>query len=338
MKAVRLVLIAGGLLIALVLVAGLIAPKDVTIERSTLIKAPSTAIFPHIKYIDKMAAWHPWLKKDGNLLTSVEGQDGTLDAIRKWDSKNPDVGTGQERIVALVENEMIETDVHVLTPKESHAKSKFVLTDVQGQTQVIWQFKYEVPYPFNAFMMFSDPTSELEKGFSNGLAGLKKILERMERSAVNYMATEYQWRGGLYIIRREKIARTEQLPFAQNALKELMDIRNNAGLKRAGYPIGLIYEEDNETGQIDYAFGIPVYTADDLEDVETVEIQSGAQSFALFVNDLYGDGKKAHSFLTNHINDLGKKELHPNIEEYLKGPLSEEMSGSASVRVIHRYE
>ena len=43
MKAVKLLLIAGGLLIGALLIAGLIAPKEVEVKRSIQIKAPMVA-------------------------------------------------------------------------------------------------------------------------------------------------------------------------------------------------------------------------------------------------------------------------------------------------------
>ncbi|MDX1686009.1 MAG: hypothetical protein R3275_12295, partial [Saprospiraceae bacterium] len=62
MKVLRLILIVIAVLVVAVLIAGLFAPKEVSVQQSINIKAPPAAVFYQVRYLDKMAVWHPLLK------------------------------------------------------------------------------------------------------------------------------------------------------------------------------------------------------------------------------------------------------------------------------------
>lgn len=338
MKAVKLLLIAGGLLIGALLIAGLIAPKEVEVKRSIQIKAPPAAVFPHIKYIDKMAAWHPWLKKDPNLLTSVVGKDGTVGAVRRWDSDHAEVGEGEETILKIEEGAYMESRVHIMSPRESEGINQLSLVDYGGNTQVIWQFKYQVPYPWNAFMLFNDGESGLGDHFSNGLQGLKNILERMERTSVNYMANDYSLETTIYAIIRKQINSSEVDQFAQESLDKLTKMRSDAGLSKAGFPAGFYYGWDMTTDIVDYAFGIPVIEKGVFEGVDYQQVSGTNQAKTIFINDLYSNRKNAHQFLQRHLTSTGLGVVFPGLEIYMKGALSEFPDEQGATRLVYRYE
>ena len=338
MKAIRILLIAAALLVVAVLISGLIAPKEVEVKRSIKIKAPPAAVYPHIEYIDKMAKWHPWLKKDPNVLTSVVGTDGTQGAVRRWDSENSEVGSGQETILEVEKNAYLKSKVEYSKPRTSEGISQFSLVDYGDNTQVIWQFKYEIPYPWNAFMLFSDPETGMGDYFTDGLKGLKNILERRERGSVNYLMNEYSFKGGTYAIKRQRVSMDDLDDFAQESLDQLTSQRDKAGLLKAGFPIGIFFDWDATTEEVDYAIGMPVAEEGIMEGLEYMSIPSTNKAKTIFINDLYNDRKAAHRSIQRQMTKQGLNIVFPGLEIYMKGALSEFKGEASATRVVYRFE
>lgn len=339
MKAVKLILIALGLLIGFFLIAGLIAPKEVSVQRSIKIKAPPIAVFPHIKFMDKMAKWHPWLKHDPKLVTSVIGTEGTVGAVRQWESDNAEVGSGQETILTIEDNAYLETEVTIEKPRKSHGINRFSLVDAGGNTQVIWQFKYEVPYPFNAMMIFSSPDGYMGEKFTEGLTGLKNILERNERTSVKYLMNEHSLQSKTYAYKRAQMSASEMNDFAVNTLKELQKKRVDSGFNKAGFPVGMIFSWDKQKDVVDYAFGIPVLDEKTLSDVEFISIDATNKAKTIFINDLYNNQTSAHDFMRSSMNKQSLNVIYPVLEIYMKGPLSETSEDvNSATRIVYRYE
>lgn len=338
MKALRLLLIAVAILVAALLIGGLIAPNEVHVKRSVSIKAPPAAVFANLQYIDKVAIWHPLLKKDPNVLTSAIGEDGTVGAIRRWESEIPEVGRGEETILEVEKNAYLKSKVEVMQPRSSEGISSFSLVDYGGNTQVIWEFKYEIPYPWNAFMIFNDGQDELGAYFSNGLTGLKNILERRERRAVNYLINDHDLRGNSYAIIRETIDIDRIEDFAEKSLEDLTQKRSDAGLNKAGFPAGFIYEWNTEEGKVDYAFGIPVPEEGALEHEDYLTVEGTNKAKTLFINDLYGDRENAHRAIRAQMTNSGLDIIYPALEIYMKGQLSEFPEDNSATRLVYRYE
>ncbi|MDX1686138.1 MAG: SRPBCC family protein [Saprospiraceae bacterium] len=335
MKVLRLILIVIAVLVATVLIAGLFAPKEVSVQQSINIKAPPAAVFYQVRYLDKMAVWHPLLKKDPNLLTTVIGEDGTVGAVRRWESNDPKVGDGESTILTVEENAYIEYKVNTKSPKTSEGISRFSLVDRSGNTQVIWQFKYEVPYPWNAFLLVSQPTDQLNDYFNEGLRGLKNIMERRERLHVNYMVNDYSMEGGTYAYMREELPAEKIDSFAKRSLKLLTRLRTEAGLLKAGFPIGIIYNWDRQKDLVDYALAIPVVEEDVFPIAKFVTLEDEPVAKTLFVNDLYNDRPSAHAFIEGKLKKEGLEIEYPVFEIYMKGTLAEGSDDNSATRLVY---
>lgn len=156
---------------------GLIAPKEYSLSKSTVINAPKEVIFPHVKYFEKSAAWYPWNKKDPNMISSIEGTDGTVGAISKW-SGNDEVGVGQQEITEIIENESRKTHLKFESPWPSEADTFFKLEDNYKGTKVTWGMSGTYGFIESAFMVFMDMNDLVGKEYKEGLASLKEIAEK----------------------------------------------------------------------------------------------------------------------------------------------------------------
>ena len=168
--------ILGGIL-AFVILLALIAPKHYAVQRSIIINRPLPEVFNYLKHIKNQNHWSPWKKKDPNMTQEYIGTDGEVGFISKWEG-NKEVGTGEQEIMNIIDNERLESRLRFFKPwkSESNAVTKVEGTG-DGQTKVTWGFSGENKVPANIFMMLYNVDKHVGKDFEEGLASLKEILE-----------------------------------------------------------------------------------------------------------------------------------------------------------------
>lgn len=335
MKALKLLAIALILLVALFLVAGLFAPKNQSVSQSTIIKAPAFAVFQHIKYMDKMAKWHPSLKKDPNVQISTQGQDGEVGAIRFWKSENDMVGEGFDEILEMKQDLMLKSKISTVRPKSSTSTSTFLLDQVQDGMKVTWTFDYTVPYPFNAFLLFQDDSDAQKKFFAEGLVGLKNILERFERAAVNYQLSEYDFAGGMYLFQKAKTPYKDVDIFVKKAVAELSNFRKTAGLMKSGNPI-VCLDSWGDDNIVEVRVGVPITDRKDFPDGLVMNLPPREGCKSVYVNDLFGDKEKAHRQIKKQLRDQNIDFDFPIIEEWKKYQEDGQGTQRPSIRLVYQ--
>lgn len=175
LKKVLFVLIS---LIALILIAGLFLKKEMDVERKVSINLPKDQVFDYVRYLKNQDEYGVWQKMDPNMKKSYHGEDGTVGFISKWKSDNEDVGSGEQEITKIVEDERIETKLRFKEPWESESDAYFYFkAESDSTTEVTWSFHGTTPYPFNIMLLFMDMDAMLGKDLEGGLKNLKKVLE-----------------------------------------------------------------------------------------------------------------------------------------------------------------
>lgn len=164
-------------IIVVIIILGLIAPKDYEVNRSIIISKPLPDTFQYLKYIKNQDSWSPWKKKDPNLIQTFEGVDGEVGFISKWKG-NKGVGEGEQEILSIIENESIDTQLRFLKPWKSESIGHLLVDKVdEGQTLVTWGFSGKNKFPMSIFMLFMNMDKAVGKDFEEGLASLKQVLE-----------------------------------------------------------------------------------------------------------------------------------------------------------------
>ncbi|MCF7561407.1 SRPBCC family protein [Sabulilitoribacter multivorans] len=168
------------IIVALIVILGflaLIAPKKYDVSRSIIIEKPISEVFNYLKLIKKQNDWSPWKKKDPHMKQEFIGTDGEVGFISKWEG-NKDVGVGEQEILRIVENEVIESQLRFFKPWKSQSNAYLKVEDLgNNRTKVIWEFSGKNPIPFNIFMLFFNFEKAVGKDFEEGLASLKIQLE-----------------------------------------------------------------------------------------------------------------------------------------------------------------
>lgn len=168
------------LIIALVVILALmalLAPKQYHVKRSIIIRKPLNEVFEFLKFIRNQDHWSPWKQKDPNMTQSSQGVDGHVGFINSWVG-NKQVGSGEQEIVRIVENDRIESQLRFFKPWKSESNGYLIVKKVdEARTEVIWGFSGIHKVPANVFMLFFNMDKAVGKDFDQGLQNLKEVSE-----------------------------------------------------------------------------------------------------------------------------------------------------------------
>ena len=163
--------------VILIVVLAMIAPKSYDVNRSITINKPVPAVFEYLRYLKKQDDWSPWGKRDPNMKKEFEGVDGTVGAISKW-AGNKEVGEGEQEIMRIVDNEVIESRLRFFKPWKSESDAYLkVKEEAADSTTVTWGFSGNNKFPMSIMMLFMNMDKAIGKDFDEGLATLKDVLE-----------------------------------------------------------------------------------------------------------------------------------------------------------------
>ena len=164
-------------IIGLIVLLALVAPKSYNVSRSIKINRLLPEVFDYIKYVKNQNDWSPWKKKDPNMTQEFEGTDGEVGFISRWEG-NKDVGTGEQEIVRIIENESIESQLRFFKPWKSQSDAYITVDAIdETTTKVTWGFSGVNKPPSNIFFLFFNMDKTVGADFEDGLNQLKLNLE-----------------------------------------------------------------------------------------------------------------------------------------------------------------
>ncbi len=174
MKKVLLVI---AIIIAVMLVVALVAPKEYAVEREVVINCPKEQVFEYVKSLRMQDEWSVWGDLDPDAVYTYTGVDGTVGFISAWEG-NKDVGKGEQEIVNIVEGERVDFELRFVEPFASTA-DVYITTESlsESETLVKWGMSGKMPFPTNLFLLVMNMDKSIGKDFEQGLANLKMILE-----------------------------------------------------------------------------------------------------------------------------------------------------------------
>ncbi len=174
MKKVLLVI---AIIIAVMLVVALVAPKEYAVEREVVINCPKEQVFEYVKSLRMQDEWSVWGDLDPDAVYTYTGVDGTVGFISAWEG-NKDVGKGEQEIINIVEGERVDFELRFVEPFASTA-DVYITTESlsESETLVKWGMSGKMPFPTNLFLLVMNMDKSIGKDFEQGLANLKMILE-----------------------------------------------------------------------------------------------------------------------------------------------------------------
>lgn len=177
MKILKIVLIILLAIVALPLIVALFIPRSYTVSVSKTINQPKQVVFDYMRKLDNQKNYSIWVMADPDLNPELLGEDGTVGAIQRWNSKLDEVGEGEQEITAL-SPDRIDVDLRFKRPFESTAKAANIFKEVsENQTLVTTEFYSNASYPLNlpAYLFGRKMIEDAQK---TNLKNLKRILEK----------------------------------------------------------------------------------------------------------------------------------------------------------------
>jgi len=179
MRILKTILIVLAIVIAIPLIVALFIKKEYTIERTITIEKPKEEVFAYIKYLKNQDDFSKWASMDPDMKKTYRGTDGTPGFVAAWESEKDDVGTGEQEIIAIKENERIDYELRFIKPFEATDIAYLTTESLdENRTQVVWGFNGKMTYPFNLMLVIMDFEDMIGDDLSTGLANLKKQLEQ----------------------------------------------------------------------------------------------------------------------------------------------------------------
>jgi len=180
MKIVKIILFVIVGIVALLAIVAALVPKEYAVEREIVIDKPVPIIFEYTKYLKNQGNFSKWASMDPEMKQSYTGTDGEVGFVSRWESKNPEVGIGEQEILKIMENERLDYELRFYEPFESTANA-FLSFEAQGenQTKVVWGLNSEMPYPMNLFLLTMDMDAMIGNDLQVGLDNLKALMEAM---------------------------------------------------------------------------------------------------------------------------------------------------------------
>lgn len=170
------------LLILLLLIAAFLGyaanqPSQFRVERSIVIDAPASAVFPHVNALYRWESWSPWAKLDPNAANGYDGPEEGVGASVRWKG-NMEVGEGKMTITESVRDETVALSLEFLKPMESTSTARFTFTpEGEGRTHVTWVMEGHNNFISKVIGLVMNCEKMVGEQFEQGLANLKATVE-----------------------------------------------------------------------------------------------------------------------------------------------------------------
>jgi hypothetical protein len=179
MKIFKKIILALLIIVAIALIAGLFMTKDYAVEKEILVNKPKDTVFNYTKYLKNQDYYSVWNMKDPKMEKMYSGTDATVGFIAGWNSKDKNIGVGEQEIKSIKDGERLDLELRFKVPFEA-TDNAYMITEVvsSNQTKVKWGFKGSMPYPMNIMLPVMGIEEMLGKDLQDGLVNLKTILEK----------------------------------------------------------------------------------------------------------------------------------------------------------------
>ena len=320
--------------IVIALIASLILPRKVHLERSVVINAPKEKVFNYLVHFEKFVTWSPWQDIDPNVEYDIS-DDGKAGAKYHWKG-NDEVGEG-EMTITKISGDTISVLLKFIKPFESTSHVYYVLDQSENGTKVTWGFDAKYGIPMNLFLALSGMKKALSADFEKGLAQLKERVESSQEEPFEVEIMEMEAKK--YLAERKKISMEEIGPFLDAAFPALFQYARDHYLEISGPPTGIVFEWNEKEKMTDLAAAVPVNGDADLSDgnYEWIETEGGKVA----VIDFFGSPEAvgpAHYYMDEFMARNNLKLRGPVMEEYLSDPATEPDSSLWKTRIIYPVE
>ncbi len=325
---------AGILILAIILIgliASLLLPKEVHIERKIMVNAPRDQVFDYVIHFGKFIEWSPWQEIDPDVKYEIN-DDGAEGARYHW-MGNDEVGEGEMVITHVSGMDSIAVALEFIKPFKSSAKTYYLLKDVDNGTEVTWGFKARYGVPMNLLLALSGMNKALKADFDKGLNKLKEVVESAEQEG--YEVKEIELNEQNFLVKKATLKFNEIQDFYSQVFGKLASTLPPAAF--AGPPSGLFWNWDEPNGMTEMAAGFPIDPSAIKslpEAYEIIKIEPGKALMVEFYG-AYDAVGPAHEAIEKYMNANHLEMRGPAIESYMNDPGSEPDTSKWQTNIIY---
>lgn len=303
------------ILAAIVLIMGLIQPKDITIARSVTIKAPQKVVFQQISRFKNWPNWSPWIEIEPGVKLVYNGIDGNAGSSYEW--LGDETGSGKMTAVHIGA-EQIDFDLLFIKPWEGHATGFLkAIALTPFETEVTWNMTMHADFPMNALGFMT--RKMITKDFVHGLDLLKTYTElhpitELGRSNIE----EKEFPATTFAVIRKKVKWSDIQKFSAAAFLTLAKATEG---RRTGTACTFYYTWEDSVQATDMAPAFALSGNDPIKNVTIVPMPA-TPAFTLLYKGGYAGMGKAHELLGQYLKEKGRP-LQFILEEYIVGPANE---------------
>jgi len=147
-------------------------PSEYKVERSLVMSAPASEIFPRVVIFRKWTTWSPWARLDPSMAVEFSGPKGGVGSVYHWKG-NDKVGEGRMTMVSALKDQLIEIKLQFIKPWEQTSKTSFTFQPEGSGTKVTWSMTGERDFVGKLFGLFMDMDKMVGPDFEKGLQALR---------------------------------------------------------------------------------------------------------------------------------------------------------------------
>jgi uncharacterized protein YndB with AHSA1/START domain len=147
-----------------------------TVERSTTVAAPASAIYPLLADFKEWPRWSPWEKLDPEMKHVYDGADSGAGAIHRWKG-NRKAGEGSAEITSATEPSEVVLDLRFMKPFKAQNVVTYTLAPDGDGTRVTWRMDGPLNLFMRAFTLVKPMDKMVGPDFEEGLANLRREVE-----------------------------------------------------------------------------------------------------------------------------------------------------------------
>jgi len=334
MRVLKTILIIVLALLAVMCLLGFIGQDNFRYARSTTIAAPAEVVYGHIRKLSGMQEWGPWQAMDRDQVQSLEGTDGSIGSVWKWEGDT--VGKGMQELTSLEPNTSVRTKLTFIVPVigEMVSTGTYDLESMGDSTKITWGMEGENGFWGKLMSKFGDNDAMMGPMFETGLANLKTMAEAEAAALKADLAAKTS---GGYVIemidrpetvyvgkRNKKVKWNDMGAFYGSTFGAAGKALGAAKIELAGPPSGVLWEWNETTRTADVMAGMPVKASADVkvEGMETYVIPASKMLMTPYYGD-YAKNMSAHVALDEYIKAKGLTHYGNVIEEYVTDPMAE---------------
>lgn len=318
MKALKKILLAIGLLLAVLIVISFFLPSRLHIEKSVEINAPADIVFEQFNTLQNWEQWSPWVKMDPQSKREYFGSGAGVGSGYTW--KGEKTGEGK---LTITESNPYTSIVTELEMRGEKVYPGFNFEESGGKTKVTWYFDSDAGWnPFGRYMNLM-VKGMLGHQFEQGLNDVKQIVESMpvpeegEPIVIEEVITDSTF----YLSIRDT-ANIESIGMKLGQGYGLLQQEiTKQKLQMAGAPFA-IYYSDSET-----EFDMDIALATDKPGKDAGRIKAGilpaGKHIVAHYFGAYEETPVAHRAIISYIQKNGLSVNGPPREHYITDPMAE---------------